>query len=346
VREKSSSAPAQQRPWTDSKTFVAINQKALPNIDKGEAGMMYLVVLMLHELTHQEGSILNNGHDLEFYEAFHESVMSNPTQSPALCSTLTVLKESYGTKLLHNGFPPPKTHPAHWADLVEITLTDEEPSKLLVWLLKALKIQFAKIPYKIRFSIWSMPNKNMLTRLDKVIEPYGEKLGIGAHPAYELLSQPLTDESISNYVPNRIKLFTEALSKSRIKASYEATFVLAMMPMLSLLRNTKPCAFGGLSHLCAEPEFGVRFLSKISHSSTTTLSNAERSYQYESADLKIGFNRSEEDLLEGDVEERMSYYKEALADLILSIPTKQDRDVFMKRFVKKNPYDLNALISD
>lgn len=332
--------------WTDSRTFVAINQKALPNMDKGDAGMMYLVALMLHELTHQEGSILNNGHDLEFYEAFHESVMRSPTQTPALCSTLDTLKECYGNRLLRNGFPPPKTRPWHWGAFVEISLTDKAPTKLLLWLLKTLKLSFTKEPYKIKFSIWNMQSALMLSRLDKAIEPFSKELGIPVHPLYELCDQPLTEELLAQYAPNRIKLMTEALSKSRIKASVEATFVLAMLPILDQLRSTKRCVFGGLSHLCAEPEFGIRYLEKYEPSATTTLTNAERSYRYESTDLKVGINRSELDLLEGDVEERMRYYRDVLVDIILGIDSKEDRKLFIKRFIKENPYNLDALISD
>lgn len=63
--------------WTDGRTFIALDREVVDVcIKRRSDGIMYLLLLILHEYTHMTGSVSENVHGADFYEFFHEAVIS------------------------------------------------------------------------------------------------------------------------------------------------------------------------------------------------------------------------------------------------------------------------------
>lgn len=63
--------------WTDGRTFIALDREVVNVCIKRRGdGIMYLLLLVLHEYTHTSGSVSENIHGADFYEFFHEAVIS------------------------------------------------------------------------------------------------------------------------------------------------------------------------------------------------------------------------------------------------------------------------------
>ena len=62
--------------WTDGSSYIALDYKTLETyIEAGQDGVLQLLFLILHEYTHNDASVVNNVHGLEFYQSYHEMTL-------------------------------------------------------------------------------------------------------------------------------------------------------------------------------------------------------------------------------------------------------------------------------
>ncbi len=86
--------------WTDCVNFIAIERRLLNSIDKGLNSVVYLIKVLIHEISHYRNSDGDN-HDANFYKIFHDISMTMITDD---CASV-VLKE-YDSLLSKNKIVP------------------------------------------------------------------------------------------------------------------------------------------------------------------------------------------------------------------------------------------------
>lgn len=63
--------------WTDGSGMIWINKDMLRRMNKGVAGAVWLMCLLVHEYTHDEQDTGSHVHDFEFFEAYHEATLES-----------------------------------------------------------------------------------------------------------------------------------------------------------------------------------------------------------------------------------------------------------------------------
>lgn len=64
--------------WTDSLSYIALNRPLLDDAySSGVKGLTHVVNVLIHEYCHDEGSLLDHCHGAEFYNRFHDVMMSS-----------------------------------------------------------------------------------------------------------------------------------------------------------------------------------------------------------------------------------------------------------------------------
>ncbi|MGY3581781.1 hypothetical protein ACVIGB_000148 [Bradyrhizobium sp. USDA 4341] len=64
--------------WTDGEHTIWINRNRLSDLTKGLSGCAKVASLLLHEYVHQAPNLVDNNHDPEFYELFHNLSVHTP----------------------------------------------------------------------------------------------------------------------------------------------------------------------------------------------------------------------------------------------------------------------------
>lgn len=86
--------------WTDGRMFIALDREVVDVcIKRRSDGIMYLLLLILHEYMHTTGSVSENVHGADFYELFHEVVIS-PTLRGKKYGGLHSLAKKCGRELV------------------------------------------------------------------------------------------------------------------------------------------------------------------------------------------------------------------------------------------------------
>ncbi|WP_018234402.1 ATP-binding protein [Thioalkalivibrio thiocyanodenitrificans] len=62
--------------WTDGTQFIYVNRDNLSVIRQGLAGCFWLVSLLMHEYSHDSSDLESHTHGMEFYESFHDAMLS------------------------------------------------------------------------------------------------------------------------------------------------------------------------------------------------------------------------------------------------------------------------------
>ena len=63
--------------WTDGSEFVTLHRSVIKSLHDGLDDAVRIVLTLLHEACHDSASTGTHGHDLEFYERFHDLATSN-----------------------------------------------------------------------------------------------------------------------------------------------------------------------------------------------------------------------------------------------------------------------------
>ena len=124
--------------WTDSSTYIAVERKQLGLFDNGPAGLLQLCLILIHEFTHDEGSVATNEHELEFYERFHDTVLTGRASQEVVGHAFVTLQNSYGSQLEKACLPQPKWMPDRSHPPVRLDLQSRRPSPLLQFIIDAL----------------------------------------------------------------------------------------------------------------------------------------------------------------------------------------------------------------
>jgi len=63
--------------WTDGQTYVAVDKETAKLLRKGIEGTVRLAGILIHEFCHDSADLSGHGHPPEFYEKFHEVMLSD-----------------------------------------------------------------------------------------------------------------------------------------------------------------------------------------------------------------------------------------------------------------------------
>lgn len=323
--------------WTDSSTYVAVNRSALTYFENGIPGLLQLCAILLHELTHESGSVLDNGHDHAFYEHFHDAVLCGPIGNDVLGSSVQSLQSRYSVELQRAKLPMPK-----WMDndeLITVTLglNATKPTKLLTWFLKEAGLAHTLGRGEVRIQaymdqLWNMDVavrkiKATLFRRHKLkhlksedlshIEDFRERASLLSADAKRLLYKALELEGVDNSdstveVLNDFSLPREEMGDWRIRMSH--------------LR------MGNLAVLTSAPAFGVDYVESIRRQEVKSMAGKDF-FVARAASRRETIDACK--LVSEGVEGRLAAHKEALDSLLSGIINPQERMEFANRFLSE-----------
>ncbi len=319
--------------WTDSASFVAVDRKCLSLFENGLSGITQLVGMLLHELTHEKGSVTENGHDLAFYESFHDAVLAGSAQKDVIGNAIQSLKSRYTAELLKAELPFP-----HWIKddnlvRVEVNLIGSSPTALLSWLLKELGIVYSGTRKKLTLQLRSPSTHNTHAKVDVLINRLLRKHGLSSKNIKDYTYMSDWKEAHSVYVKERSLLVAQALIKENLCGiSAEASEKLAFFVPKNPTGGTLHCPFGGLSLLCDVPDFGVLSLHQSHLKLVTDMAGKGFVYSSRIMDDWRTIDIKASDMATNGLEFRINHYQNVLREMLEGITNEVDRVEFMNRF--------------
>lgn len=126
--------------WTDGVTYIAIDKNVSENFFSSSVGPINLCLIVAHEYTHNS---VHTGHDEQFYEKFHDSVIAGVPSSDLIGNAVQSLTSKYASELEASALPFP-AYLAHMNNCVHymLYLKSSKPTKLLVWYLAELNVSW------------------------------------------------------------------------------------------------------------------------------------------------------------------------------------------------------------
>jgi hypothetical protein len=85
--------------WTDGRSFIAINQKLLDDIDNSAGYILKICNIIVHEYNHDDDN--SDLHSFDFYKSFHDQTI---VRSNGLYFALTSFLKAYTSRLAKNDF--------------------------------------------------------------------------------------------------------------------------------------------------------------------------------------------------------------------------------------------------
>jgi hypothetical protein len=322
--------------WTDSSTFIAVNREQLSYFKNGSAGLIQLAGILLHELTHQEGSITDNGHDHAFYESFHDAILVGPINRDVLGNAFDSLSTRYKTELSKAGLPVPEWMLNTDLHKIELTLTEKAPNKLLSWFLGATN----QVAVTGRSKITLQVTRDRLTSMKEIVDKAVNKL-LKAHNLSVKYFSDYTyisdwDVATETYTKERAHSIQSALKKEGLIIGEQASRVLAFFVVPRSLLGAVHCPFGQLSALAQVPDFGVLSLHQKYTSNVTAMAGKGFVYQSKIYDDWRTRDVHASDLALAGPEARFEHYQKVLKNLVNGIVDESDRRDFMKRFLSED----------
>lgn len=314
--------------WTDSSTYVAFNRDTLSLFENGTPGITQLVVILLHELTHRDGSVKSNGHDMTFYESFHDSVICTSIKNEVLGNAIVSLRNQYQTELEKANLPFPKWLADRELTATKITLQGKSPTPLLTWFLDLIGLPIIKGRGRIDLqanqrALWEM-NELVTKRIDSLIRKHG--LTVARMADFNHISD--FHERIVAYKEARAPIVRAMLEKEGIFASTLTVELLANFPGRQASRR---CPFGGLSALTEDEAFGVKCLHNEYKRNIRIM--AGKGFNF-SSNFGVDWRDRDvtaESLADGGQEARFAHYKKILEDLVNGITDAAERTEFVAR---------------
>jgi hypothetical protein len=308
--------------WTDSSSYIAVSRKTLSLFDNGMQGLTQLVAILLHELTHRDGSVSSNGHDMAFYENFHDAVICTSIQNEVLGNAITSLRNQYTTELENLNLPFPKWMAGRNEGPIHISLLGGAPTPLLTWLLGLIDLPYVKARGKIelhasRDKVWKMDGL-----VGKGMSAAMRKHGIVMEDFSHLSD---FDERMKRSAEARLLSVKQVLGKEGFGASDTVAGILSSF-------SSRRCPFGGLSALAGDEAFGVKCLHNVHQRPVKIMAGKGFKYSSNFRDDWRDRDMTAADLVDGGKEARFAHYKNILEELVDGITDPGERLEFLDRF--------------
>lgn len=314
--------------WTDSSSYVAINRRTLSLFDNGMQGMTQLAAILLHELTHRDGSILSNGHDMAFYENFHDSVICGSIQNEVLGNAIASLRNQYTTELENLNLPLPKWMAGREEIAINISLVGSAPTPLLTWFLNLVELPIVKGRGKIELhakgkKLWDL-RETVSKRIDAALRKHG--LPVTRIEDFDHLSDHRQRSRM--YAEARWPVVKTMLGKEGLTVSDLASQILGNFPGPSMRRQ---CPFGGLSALVEDDAFGVKCLHNEYRRNVKIMAGRGFIYSSNFRDDWRDRDITAESFADGGKEGRFAHYINILDELVDGITDPGEKAEFVER---------------
>lgn len=89
--------------WTDGKTFIAINEDLIKDLDRGAGHALKIMHLLVHEYEHNDDN--TDLHSIDFYKNYHDKTIDDAN---SIFIAFNALISAYTTRLIKNDFVIPK----------------------------------------------------------------------------------------------------------------------------------------------------------------------------------------------------------------------------------------------
>lgn len=314
--------------WTDSSTYVAVNRKTLSLFDNGMQGLTQLAAILLHELTHRDGSMNSIGHDMAFYESFHDTVICTSIKDDVLGNAIASLRNQYTTELENANLPFPKWLVERDEGAISISLLSSAPTPLLTWFLNLIGFPIVKGRGRIDLhakhrKLWDLRilvNK----RIDTILRKHA--LTVIRLEDFDHLSDFC--ERIDRYSEARMPIVKEMLEKEGIAAS---DLTVQILSNFSGHRIGRRCPFGGLSALAEDDAFGIKCLHNEYRRNVKIMVGKGFNFSSNFRDDWRDRDMTAESFADGGKEGRFAHYKNILEDLVDGITNPVERAEFVER---------------
>lgn len=314
--------------WTDSATYIAIEKSQLKFFDNGLSGLIQLALMLLHEFTHREGSVSDNGHDMAFYESFHDSLFTQAIKDDILGNAVTSLKTKYATELESKQLPFPKWLSGQENPPTVLNLKSEKPSDFLLFFLSftglALKKRKGAIEINLSWASRSDLKKITGRRIDDAVR----KAGIKCPKREDFAHISDFNKMRESLIGVRRIAIQSFLDTQKFTLSDGAVDWLTLFSYYGFEGHE---VHGGLERLTQLPEFEVRSVQSRVTRQALNVACKELQTQYVAPPWKLrDFDVSH--LSEGGKEARFSFMKDKLESLISEITDPAERSEFLTRF--------------
>lgn len=325
--------------WTDSSAYVALNRTQLSLFNHGNAGLIQLCSILLHELTHVSGSVLSNGHDLAFYEHFHDAVLCPSIKDEVLGHAVDSLRGRYGNELIKARLPLPVwlTYRDPWVDCfkeVTLVLESRKPGSLLSWFLKICKLNAQVRSGKVSIQVHVDQLSDLESAVSKGVSRYLKEKG---HQVFTAADFQHLDEDYSvrweMACKQNARNLEVALSQDNIELSAHAADILGdfscrssgYLTLRKIFQNS-----GGLALLTSDPSFGVKAVQVNEQKDIQTLVGPQ--YALEHSERFYKRKELADDFLSLGQEHRFEYFKSQLDTLLMQLRDPSERAEFASRF--------------
>lgn len=312
--------------WTDSSTYVAINRKTLSLFENSMQGLTQLAAILLHELTHREGSMGSNGHDMAFYESFHDSVICSSIQNEVLGNAISSLRNQYASELEKKNLPFPKWMSERAENTVEISLLGKKPTPALIWFLNLVDLPFVRG----RGSIVLNLSAHKLSELRKTVVQQID-LNLRKHdlPVIKIEQfDHLSDYKVRSeaYRSERLLHIEKLLELEQINSTERTKAIIA-----DYSNYSPQCMFGGITSLAADTAFGIKSLHRQYRRSVKIMAGKEFSFSSNFRDDWRDREMTASGFADGGKEGRFLHYKNILQELVDGITCPTEKEEFLKR---------------
>lgn len=315
--------------WTDSASYIAINQNILGYFDNDIYGLTQLALILVHEFTHDEGSILTNEHGFEFYERFHDSVLSS-MNTDVVGSAIRSLQTQYRNNLSNSGQPFPK-----WLGndddqvLIHIELTSKKPTPLLQWFLSMLKITPKQGIGWLDLSFTRVNFGEIKSLFIKQIEIESKSKNI----PFDIKCSHLTSWEIRRKKQKAayISLIKDVIAVSGINITDDDIKTIELW----YDRPRYQCSqFGDLELLIGNPAFGIQSLERSRVQKTKAMAGNGFYYNIKLPDDVFDYDNrymTAKSLSNLDSEERFAFFQKAIKSVVNSITDENAKNEFCDR---------------
>lgn len=317
--------------WTDSSSFIAVDRKTLSFFDNDTQGLVQLAAILLHELTHRDGSITSNGHDTSFYEAFHDSVISGSVKNDVLGNAIISLRNQYATELDKLNLPFPKWLAEREGKPIVVTLTGHSPTPLLRWFLNLVEFPFTngrgEIGLQPKGKLWDFP-----VLLRKRIDAALRKSGLPVVQMDDFSHVANWRDRGKQYLAAKLPHVRALLAKEGFNVSDRCVEILA--GHRGVMHGK--CPFGGLSALADVEEFGIKCLHQEQLRNVKIMAGKSFIYKSNFRDDWRDRDLTSVDLADGGMEARFAHYKNILTELVDGITDPVEQSEFLSRFFNES----------
>lgn len=315
--------------WTDSSTYIAVNRKKMALFDNGMQGITQLAAILLHELTHNNGSIHSNGHDMDFYEGFHDAVICASIKDEVLGNAIVSLKNKYTTELENANLPFPKWMAKHDEGAISISLLSSTPTPLLTWFIDLIGFPMVKGRGKIYLhakhgKLWYL-RELVNKRIDSLIRGHG--FAVMRLQDFDHLSD--YRERFDKYYEAKLPVVKAMLEKEGFLVSDLTARILCNFPGPLIERR---CQFSGLSALAEDDAFGVKCLHHEYRRNVKIMAGKGFNFSSNFRDDWRDRDMTAESFADGGKEGRFAHYKNMLEELVNGITDSAERAEFVERF--------------